>query len=120
MLVEETVTLNTTLCEATQAYVGGIRGFLYESKTDFLSKDNYKEASLIAYGEADGWSHWEWWTEAGEASPNIWDLLNNEDTGLSIQRWQLQIRLRLHTVILSFPRKMWQNTDGLRTAEIRY
>lgn len=120
VLVKETVTLNLTLWEITQAHPEDIRGFFYEGKTDFLNKDNYKEASLIAYGEADGWNHWEWWTGAWEVSPSIWDLLNNEDTSLTIQRWQLQIRLRIHAVIPSFPGKTWQNTDGLRTAEIRY
>lgn len=54
MPVEESLTLNTTFREATQAHLGGIGGFLYENKTDFRSKDNSKEASLIAYGEADG------------------------------------------------------------------
>lgn len=49
---KKTVILNTTLREATLAHLGGIRGFLYEGKTGFLSKDNYKEVSLIAYWEA--------------------------------------------------------------------
>lgn len=54
VLVEEAVTLNLTLWEIIQAHLGDIRGFFYKGKTDFLSKDSYKEASLIAYGEADG------------------------------------------------------------------
>lgn len=45
--------LNSTLCEASQAHLGGTKGVLYEAKAEFLCKENCKEDSLIVCEEAD-------------------------------------------------------------------
>lgn len=45
--------LNTTLCEASQAHLGGTKGVLYKAKAEFLCKENCNEASLSVRKQTD-------------------------------------------------------------------